>query len=245
MNYFMKLLCCCLLLVAVESNAQLADKWTASFSNPDGPGSVEVNDAVSDSNGETYLLATVFNGSDYDVYLRNYDEDGNLDWSQSYSSSVGGSEDFGVALTVDNSGNLYALISINPDDAGTTTHNGYAVRKYNASGTLLNDIESTGMIGSVATDITFLDQSTDYVYISTYKAVAGEANNIFLVRRTTSLGFSASVEFGGTSDEVAGKVYAQGSGAYISYYTGSTVGYLGYAYTFTSSSSATAGSCWS
>ncbi|WP_421873388.1 Ig-like domain-containing protein [Marinoscillum sp.] len=240
---FLLLFSAALLLSLQPLSAQLADKWSVSYSNPNGPGSIEVADVLSDSNGDVYILATVFTGSDYDAHLLKYDSDGNKDWEKVYSTAHGSSEEHGVALTFDDSENIYALININPDDAVTTSQNGYAVRKYNSSGTLLGSTESVGMIGSVSSDITFLNylNTSSNIYVSAHKQVSGEANNVRIVRYTTDVTFSDDVEYGGTSDEISGHIYVVGGGVYLSYYSGSTVGFVGYGYSFNSSSSTAGG----
>lgn len=95
-----------------------------------------------DSAGNVYVTGTFFNSStDYDLFIRKYDANGNELWTKSFTSS-GSRADTGKAVAVDSAGDVYVcgntLISYEIFDA--------IILKYDANGKLLwNKIYDTGL----------------------------------------------------------------------------------------------------
>ncbi|MFK7952333.1 MAG: T9SS type A sorting domain-containing protein [Ekhidna sp.] len=233
-----------LVILLQNANAQgLVDKWSTGFSNPNGPGAVTVNDVLTNSDGDTYVLATVFTGGDYDAYLIKYDDEGTKSWEKSYSTAYGDSEEYGLKLQEDPSGNIYALININPDDfANGSVVNGYTVRKYNSSGTLLNNYESVGngivKYGGKAADFLYNDYTTDYVLVSysKYDNSSPTYSRAYLQRLNTSLVHQYAVNVNTfEEDDFAGAICTAGAEVLLSSYSSSTVSMTGYIYNFSSS----------
>ncbi|WP_370087788.1 T9SS type A sorting domain-containing protein [Ekhidna sp.] len=195
-----------LLAFQLSFSQSYVDKWVASYSPS---GSFELAESATSSLGETYMLGTVFTGSDYDAVLVKFDADGNLDWSRTYSSAFGSSEDYGVALAVDLSDNVFILININPDEAqNSAVANGILIRKYNAVGTLLSEYESvndaTVKFGNIGYDIGFIDHpSYSDIYLTTSRAATGGMGlEARLWRFDSSLNFEASAKYDTSDDDI-------------------------------------------
>ncbi|SNT36705.1 Por secretion system C-terminal sorting domain-containing protein [Ekhidna lutea] len=195
------------------------DKWTASYS---AAGSFEMTESATSSIGETYVLGTLFTGSDYDAILVKFDEDGNHDWTKTYSSGYGSSEDYGAALSVDLNDNVFILININPDDAqNSAVANGILIQKYNASGTLLSDYESvnnaTVKFGNIGYDIGFIDHpSYSDIYITTSRAASGGMGlEARLWRFDSSLNFEASTKYDTSDDDIPEQLVFAGTRTFM------------------------------
>lgn len=184
----------------VVSSQSYIDKWEASYS---ASGTVQVVKTLADSDDNVYILANQINSGTSEVMLLKYDKNGNRDWVRTYSYD-GTSEDFAVDMVSDNSSNIYVLISVNPDNAGNFSTNGYAIRKYSENGVLTNSYQSVGSyLGSVPSLLAY-HASTNKIFVtSSRNASGGMGLNLALGRFTTSLTLEQQETYDSSEDDVA------------------------------------------
>jgi len=75
----MKLIYLILLILTFNlvSAQDYTDKWHSTYPSQ---GALDVSETGLSSNGDLYILATKFTGTDHDAILLKYDTYGNLDW---------------------------------------------------------------------------------------------------------------------------------------------------------------------
>lgn len=120
----------------------LAQLWKATYQAPGSNNMVQPADIVADSAGNTYVTASRYNGSNYDIVTMKYDDAGNLLWT-SPPYYDGGSGDQAVAITLGPSGNIYVVgrsYNIrNPSNVNDPANNNdIVVLKYDPSGALFD-----------------------------------------------------------------------------------------------------------
>lgn len=92
-------------------------------------------------NGTIVSVTNHFNGSNTDIYMTCFDEDGNLLWDQTCLSSPT-EDDYGTDITVDAAGNIYVTGTCH-----TGTDRDYYIGKYSSSGALIWEQTYNGGFG--------------------------------------------------------------------------------------------------
>lgn len=95
-----------------------------------------------------------FKVGNFDAFLRKYDANGVVQWTRQFGTTA---QDVSMDVTLDNSGNIYAL----SDDSNTN----FTIRKFNPSGTLLQTI--TNSTTNVSNPTALAVDSTGNIYVLT------------------------------------------------------------------------------
>lgn len=148
-------------LFAVNSFAQthINRLWTKQSGNPL---MLQWSNSITTSNND---LVTVGNsliaGEGANILTTRYDKEGNVLWQHDFNSSVA-NNDYGIALSEDNNGNIYV---VGTTDNNTTTDYNVVILKYNSAGTLLwsKIWASSYNLKDIATGIT--TDNTGNIYI--------------------------------------------------------------------------------
>jgi hypothetical protein len=132
-----------------------------------------VNDIMTDSSGNVYIAGTINtvncdSSLHNDAYIRKYDTEGNVVWTNAFGSNTA---DFADCLARDASGNIYiagaTLGSIQPNVTNRGEYDAY-VRKYDANGNALETRQFGTPKGDSVYDLTTDTNGNVYVIGSTW-----------------------------------------------------------------------------
>lgn len=116
--------------LTIKYNSDGEEQWTARYNNPAGDGWDIAYALAVDSSGNVYVTGESYDPNTYyDCVTVKYDSLGVQQWTQRYSYE-GNWSDEGLAITVDDTGNVY----VTGRSVSTTTSWDYATIKYNANG---------------------------------------------------------------------------------------------------------------
>ena len=110
--------------------------WTKTYNNPVYEWGWEVGrDVAVDTEGNVYIAGyESFPSSGHaDIWLRKYDTDGNVLWTETYDSPAH-SEDYGHGVAVDAVGNIYVVGREKRDDLGGINNHNIVLLKYSQPG---------------------------------------------------------------------------------------------------------------
>lgn len=112
------------------SNSQIGELWTQRYNGP-GDSTDYVTSMVVDASGNVYVTGGSIgsSGAYYDCVTIKYNSDGMVQWLQRYNGP-GDSTDYGSAVVVDGSGNVYVA----GGSFGSGTKSDCITIKYNSSG---------------------------------------------------------------------------------------------------------------
>jgi uncharacterized delta-60 repeat protein len=118
--------------------------WAARYNNW-ASSSDKARALTVDNSGNVYVTGESYgSGTNYDYATVKYDPNGNQLWAISYNNSPANSSDKALALTVDNSGNVY----VTGESTGSGTGLDYATIKYDPNGNQLWVARYNGPIGN-------------------------------------------------------------------------------------------------
>ncbi len=160
----------------------LQPAWTRSY-NDSHNGKDTGSGVAIDSSKNIYAVGTVYNGSNYDIWLRKYNPSGGVLWTKTYNGPAN-KNDYGADIAVNSSGYIYV---VGAATMSSTKRLDVWVRKYNSSGTVLWTRTQNGPANKndQGQDIA-LDNSGN-VYVIGFLYYPKEGNDIW-VRKYTSAG---------------------------------------------------------
>jgi len=171
-----------------------------------------------DQTGATYITGVTLLGTgSQDIFLFKYDTSGNLVWQRTLGSS--GFTEYGCALTVDQSNNIYVV--------GQYSNNTTYIAKYNSNGNLLFQVKHSGVSNFTAMDIALDSSGNIFVtgYITTTATwaflVAFDSSGNYITQNRQGGGATATAQYGyGVVTDQSGYIYT------IGYYSSSIVSFV-------------------
>lgn len=116
-------------LTTIKYNSDGDEIWVARYNAPESLWDYG-EDVVVDNNGNIYVTGFGYSqSSDRDMITIKYNSNGDTHWIRKYNGPSN-DEDYGRAIIVDNSGNVY----VTGESYDSNSNNDYATIKYNASG---------------------------------------------------------------------------------------------------------------
>jgi cysteine-rich repeat protein len=202
--------------------------WTREF----GTSSYDMaNDVSADSSGNIYVGGDTYGtlpgqtaSGSMDAFVRKYDSTGTVVWTNQFGTS---SEDYVQGVSVDSSGNVYAVGFAGFNLSGQTyLGSGDAfVRKYDSSGNILWTRQFGTSGYDVANDVSVDSSGNVYVAGFTAGTFPGQTNSggqydAFVVKYDSSGTLVWARQFGTSSGDIASGVSADSSGnAYVAGHT--------------------------
>lgn len=203
-----------------EGTVQWLQRYNGTADSTDYAESIAVDDA-----GNVYVVgSSMGTGSHFDFVAIKYNSQGVQQWLQRYDGP-NNNRDFGEAITIDGSGNVYV--------AGSSLGNGsdydYAVIKYNSSG-MQQWLQRYNGSGNASDSPFFMAlDNAGNVYITGYSSGVGTGLDIMTTKYSSSGTLLWDQRFNGTGNgvDVGNSVAVDGTGnVYISgYSSGSTTGF--------------------
>ncbi|HEU4716182.1 MAG TPA: SBBP repeat-containing protein [Bacteroidia bacterium] len=111
-------------LVFSQVNVQWVARYTTAGNNIDRAKSMVV-----DASGNSYVVGTSWNGTDFDIVTTRFDANGNFVWATPYNGP-GNGYDEARAIVIDNAGNVY----VTGYSAGAASNYDIVTIKYNSAG---------------------------------------------------------------------------------------------------------------
>jgi len=155
-----------LIVSSLKSNSQVTQEWEARYNGPsnsiDRGGSI-----VYDNSGNVFVTGSSNgNGSEYDFVTIKYNPSGNQEWIAIYNGP-GNSDDYGAAIALDNSGNVYVTGS----SIGVGSDLDYATIKYNSDGVLQWVARNNGIHNSGDYSYLLSIDNAGNVYVSGHEGI--------------------------------------------------------------------------
>ncbi|WOK09382.1 MBG domain-containing protein [Imperialibacter roseus] len=177
------------------------ESWETTFS---ATGTVEIVKMIHDADDNVIILANQrqSGGPVYDGLVLKYSKSGVFQWSKSYGYDSE-TNDYGVDVDVDDNGNIYVLFSIDPENAGNTNPNGFLLRKYSPSGTVVNSYESVGSLGYVPQKVAFYESQNRVYFTASKNQNPGKGLLLGLYRLSDGLVYEYAKNYESDEDDVA------------------------------------------
>jgi len=155
-----------LIVSSLKSNSQVTQEWEARYNGPsnsiDRGGSI-----VYDNSGNVFVTGSSNgNGSEYDFVTIKYNPSGIQEWIATYNGP-GNSDDYGSAIVLDNSGNVYVTGS----SFGVGSNLDYATIKYNSDGVLQWVARYNGIHNSADYSYLLSIDNAGNVYVSGHEGI--------------------------------------------------------------------------
>lgn len=172
----------CSLVAGATPQAALS-LWTKTWNNSDLNSNDVGRGVAVDSSGNVYVAGDFF--ADYveaddwtflDIWLRKYNASGGTVWTKTYNQSDGYTDEYGYAVAVDSSGNVYV--------AGSQTDESLiadgVVIKYDSSGNVTWTATYSGTANDNDEALGIAVDSSGNVYVAGYEMTAGSGNDIWV-----------------------------------------------------------------
>ncbi|WP_416865932.1 MAG: MBG domain-containing protein [Imperialibacter sp.] len=190
-----------LIFTHILSAQNFVESWETTFS---ATGPAEIVKMIHDADDNVIILANQrqSDGPRFDGLVLKYSKSGVFQWSKSYGYDSE-TNDYGVDIDVDDDGNIYALFSISPENAGNTDPNGFLLRKYSSAGTVVNSYESIGSLGYIPQKVAFYESQNKVYFTASRSQTSGKGLLLRLYRLSDGLVHEYAKNYESDEDDVA------------------------------------------